>query len=230
MTSTISPPTASTPIPVMPVRSRRWAATGLAAGVAGVVSVVSSSLSGAVYEEDISGDAVGITDRLAEMLPQILVFHTATMVAALLLVVFAAGLRRELGHRLGADSLLPQVASSGLMLVSVALLMGSALTTEFAFAVSDPGLIVPETAAVFGHWIGTVPWVWGGAGLTALAVGVAALRHGAGARWLGWSSLVLGGLTTLFAVSPLQYMAGMFGPLWVLLASVGFLAARTARG
>lgn len=230
MTSTISPPTTSTPVAVTPTRSRRWAATGLAAGLAGVVSLVGSSLSGAVYEEEISGDAAAITDRLADMLPQVLVFHTATMVAALLLVVFAAGLRRELGHRLHADSLLPQVASGGLMLVSVALLMGSALTTEFAFAVSDPELIVPETAAVFGHWIGTVPWLWGGAGLTALAVGVAVLRHDAGARWLGWTSVALGGLTTLFAISPLQYVAGMIGPLWVMVASVAFLTARPGRG
>jgi hypothetical protein len=230
VTSTISPPTSPAPTPVTPTRSRRWAATGLAAGVAGVVSIVGSSLSGAVYDEEIAGDAAAITDRLADMLPQILLFHTATMVAALLLVVFAAGLRRELAGRLDADSLLPSVASGGLMLVSVALLMGSALTTEFAFAVADPELIVPETAAVFGHWIGTVPWLWGGAGLTALAVAVAVLRHGAGARWLGWSSLVLGGLTTLFAISPLQYMAGMIGPLWVLVASAGFWAARAGRG
>ncbi len=229
MTSTISHPTTSIPVALAPTRSRRWAAAGLASGLAGVVSIVGSSLSGAVYEEEIAGDASAITDRLADMLPQILVFHTATMVAALLLVVFAAGLRRELASRLDDDSLLPQVASGGLMLVSVALLMGSALTTEFAFAVTDPELIVPETAAVFGHWIGTVPWLWGGAGLTALAVAVAVLRHGAGARWLGWSSLVLGLLTTLFAISPLQYMAGMIGPLWVLVTSVGFLAARPSR-
>ena len=38
---------------------------------------------------------------------------------------------------------------------------------------------------------------------------------------------MLGGLTALFLVSPLQYMAGMTGPLWLVVASLGLL--RTAR-
>jgi hypothetical protein len=109
------------------------------------------------------------------------------------------------------------------MLVSVALLMGSALTTEFVFGVQDAGLLVPETAAMFGHWIGTVPWVWAGAGVAALALGKAGRSYGATAGWLTWTSLVLGGLTTLFAISPLQYMAGMTGPLWLTAAAVGLL-------
>ena len=94
--------------------------TGVVAGVAGIVSVAASGLTGAVYEEDIAGDAVAITARLAELTTPILVFHTATMVSALLMVVFAAGLHRDLAGRLPADSLLPSVASSGLLLVAVA--------------------------------------------------------------------------------------------------------------
>ena len=149
-----------------------------------------SGLVGAVYEEDIAGDAVAITARLAELTTPILVFHTATMVSALLMVVFAAGLRRDLAGRLPADSLLPSVASTGLLLVAVAQLIGSGLTTEFVFGVADPDLLVPETAAFFGHWIGTIPWLWGGAGLTAVAVAAAPrCGHGAYARWLGWTSV-----------------------------------------
>ena len=89
-------------------RGRRWALTGVVAGVAGIVSVAASGLVGAVYEEDIAGDAVAITARLAELTTPILVFHTATMVSALLMVVFAAGLRRDLAGRVPADSLLPR--------------------------------------------------------------------------------------------------------------------------
>jgi hypothetical protein len=191
--------------------------------VAGVISLVASSAAGAVYEENIAGDATAITDRLSEMVPQILVFHTATMASALLLVVFAAGLHRQLVQRLGPESLLPTIASFGLVLVSVAGLMGSGLTTEFVFGVGDPDVLVPETAAFFGHWIGTIPWLWSGAGLAALAVGIAALRHQAYARWLGWTSVALGGLTILFAISPLQYMAGMVGPIWLIAMSAGLL-------
>jgi hypothetical protein len=206
--------------------SRRWQLAGLGAGVAGIGSIVGSSLSGAVYEDRIAGDAVAITDRLAEMTSQIMFFHTATMVSCALLVVFAAGLQRDLRQRLGSDSLLPQVASSGLLLTAVALLMGGALTTEFVFGVADPGLLVPETAAFFGHWIGTVPWLWGGAGLAGIAVAAAAFRHGSYARWVGWTSAILGGLAAFFLVSPLQYMAGMVGPLWLTIISIALLRSR----
>lgn len=96
--------------------------------------------------------------------------HTGAMLSAVLLIVFAAGLRRRLKDATPEGSLLPQVAAYGLLLVSVAQLMGAALTTEFVFGVSDPDLVVPETAVFFGHWIGTVPWVWVGAGVTALTI------------------------------------------------------------
>ena len=206
--------------------SRRWQLAGLGAGLAGIGSIVGSSMTGAVYEKGIEGDAVAITDRLAEMTNQILFFHTATMISCALLVVFAAGLARDLRQRLGSDSLHPQVASSGLMLVAVALLMGAGLTTEFVFGVSDPTQIVPEAAVFFGHWIGTIPWLWGSAGLTGIVVAIAALRHGAYARWVGVVSVVLGGLAALFFVSPLQYMAGMVGPLWLTIFSVALIVSR----
>ena len=119
------------------------------------------------------------------------------------------------------------MAVAGLGLVAVAQLLGAGLTTEFAFALAeDPDLVLPESAAFFNHWIGTIPWLWGGAGLTGLAL-FAAARRGAYASWLGWTSLVLGGLSALFLVSPLQYMAGMTGPLWLLVVSLGLL--RTSR-
>ncbi|MGH3330436.1 MAG: hypothetical protein ACRDPJ_03930, partial [Nocardioidaceae bacterium] len=121
-----------------------WVYAGIGAGLAGVISIVGTTFSGAVYDEEIAGDAVGITARLAEQTAPILVFHTAATVSALLLLVFAAGLRRRIAQATPQGSLLPQVAASGLLLVSVTLLMGSALTTEFVFGVHDPELLVPE--------------------------------------------------------------------------------------
>ena len=104
--------------------------------------------------------------------------------------------------------------------------MGGALTTEFVFGVADPDQIVPEVAVFFGHWIGTVPWLWGGAGLTGLVVAIAALRHRSYSRFVGWTSVVLGGLAAIFFISPLQYMAGMVGPLWLTVFSVALLLSR----
>lgn len=51
-------------------------------------------------------------------------------------------------------------------------------------------------------------------------------RRRAVSGWLTWVSLVLGVLTTLFAISPLQYMSGTTGPLWLLTATVALLRER----
>lgn len=201
---------------------RLWAWAGVGAGLAGIISIGASMQVDAVYAEGVEGDPTAIVARLADQTAAILAFHTATMVSLVLLVVFAAGLRRRLAGQLPSRSLLPDVAAAGLGLVAVAQLLGSGLTTEFVFGVTDPdALLVPEAAVFFGHWIGTVPWLWVGAGIAGIAVAVAALRHGATARWVGWVGAVLGGLTLLLGISPLQYMAGMTGPLWLLLTALG---------
>ena len=201
--------------------SRAWALAGVGAGLSGIAMIVASSMVSAVYEDELAGDAAAITARLAEQTTPIMVFHVTAVVSALLAVVFAAGLRRRLADVTGDRSLLPQVATTGLALVSVALLMGSALDTEFVYGVKDPDLLVPEAAVFFNHWVGTVPWVWAGAGLTALAVGLAGRRFGGIPRWVTWVSLGLGALTTLLAVSPLQYMAGATGALWLTVVALG---------
>lgn len=225
MTTTLEPGTA--PGTTSPT-GRRWAVAGVAAGLTGIASVAASMNTGAVYEPDIAGDAPAIVDRLAEMTGVILTFHVATTVSALLVVVFAAGLHRDLSRRLAGGSMLPMVAFSGLLLVAVAQLLGSALTTEFVFGVQDPDQVVSETAVFFGHWIGTVPWLWGTAGLAAVALGMAA-RPGGYPRWIGMLGYGLGGLMLVIAVSPLQYMAGMVGPLWLTATAIGLLVSGRER-
>lgn len=225
MTSTTTHAThvATSHPPSRSAEGRGWVYAGIGAGFAGITAIVGSSMSNAVYDPDLAGDAAGITEKMGEQTTALLVFHVGAMVAALLLVVFGAGLRRHLARRLPDGALAPQIAATGLMLVSVALLMGSALNTEFIFGLMDSDLLVPETAVLYGHWVGTVPWVWAGAGLAALAVGHAGRTQQAVPRWLMWVSLVLGVLTTLLAISPLQYMAGMTGPLWLLIVAFALL-------
>ena len=209
---------------------RLWAWSGVGAGLAGIVSIAASMQVDAVYAEGVEGDPAAIVDRLAEQTTAILAFHTATLVSLVLLVVFAAGLRRRLAGQLPSLSLLPDVAAAGLGLVAVAMLMGSGLTTEFVFGVTQSeDQLVPEAAVFFGHWVGTIPWLWFGAGIAGVAVAVAALRHGATARWIGWVGAVLGGVTLFLGVSPLQYMAGMTGPIWLLLTALGLALGDRAR-
>jgi hypothetical protein len=207
----------------LPSTSRAWAFAGVLGGLTGLVGIQASMSITAVYDEKNLGDAAKVTEALGDFVPNILVFHVATMVAAVVLVVFAAGLRRRLKAQAPVGSLLPDVAAAGLTLVSVAALMGTGLNTEFVFALTDDSAkLVPEVGSVYGHWIGTIPWLWVGAGITGLALAVAAIRHAAAPRWIGWVCAVLGGLTLLLGISPLQYMAGMTGPILVLVAALGF--------
>jgi hypothetical protein len=208
---------------VAPRSGRAWAATGALAGLAGIVGIQASLQVDAVYADEYVGDAEKITERLGDLVPQLLVLHFGMVLAAVLMLVFAAGLRRRLKAQAPAGSLLPDVAAGGLLLTCVAAMMGAGFTTEIVFGVTaDDKKIDPEFAAVVGHWVGTIPWLWLGAGVTGVAVAVAALRHAAAPRWIGWASAVLGGVTLLFGISPLQYMAGFTGPVLVLLLGAGF--------
>ena len=200
--------------------SRAWALAGVGAGLAGLVTVVTSGMVGSVYDEDLIGNPEAIAADLADKTVAIGAFHTATLVGAVLLVVFAAGLQRRLRAGLGGDHLAPAIAFAGLVGTAVVSVLGTGLDTEF-IAVTDQEFINPASAAMFNHWIGTIPWCWVLAGLSAAAVYVAA-RAGAVPRWIGRTSLVLGGITLLAGVSPLQYLAGMTGPLWLLVVSLGF--------
>jgi hypothetical protein len=200
---------------------RGWALAGIGAGLAGLVSI-QASLGLSVDWERTAGDADAMVADFADRVPTMVLFHTATLIALVLVTVFAAGLSRRLAQQAPAGSLLPSVASAGLLLVAVAALLGTGLDTQFMFGFADPETMVPESGAFYIDWVATVPWLWVGAGLTGVAVAVAALRHGAAPRWIGWVSAVLGGLTLLLGLSPLQYMAGFTGPVWLLVAAIGF--------
>ena len=170
MSTTLDPST-TTAGPGTTPAGRGWVLAGLGAGVLGIVGGVASGMVDAVYDPDVSGDPPAMLERLSEQGPESLGFHTATMVSCVLLVLFAVGLHRQLLARTAPGSLVPGVAVAGLGLVAVAQLLGAGLTTEFAFAlVEDEHLVLPESAVFFNHWIGTIPWLWGGAGLVVLGL------------------------------------------------------------
>jgi hypothetical protein len=212
--------------PAGPTRrtSSRWALAGVAAGVLGFGTMVSSSLINAVYDKSIVKDEDAILAKVADQSVQIVAFQVVASLAALALVVFAAGLHRRLAARLD-DSIVPMVASAGLVGTAVVTVLGTGLNTEFAIGIEDH--VLASNAAMFNHWTGTIPWCWLLAGLSALAV-FSAWRQGAVPRWMGITSLVLGGLTVVSGVAPVQYMAILPGALWVLVLSVGFLVGDKA--
>ncbi|WP_435771615.1 hypothetical protein [Nocardioides sp. SYSU DS0651] len=209
--------------------SARWALAGVGAGALGAAAVVTSLQVDAIYDPDLRGDTAGQADRLAEQIPQIAAFHVLAGLSAVLLVVFAAGLHRRL-RAAAPGSIAPMVAFAGMLGTSVIVMLGAGLNTEFMFGLAEDGLTDPVNAVFFGHWIATIPWVWGLTGLAGLAV-FSAGRDGTVPRWIALVGLLLGGLTLLAGISPAQYMAGFTGPVLVLVLALGFLVGdRAHRG
>ena len=220
-------PTTARPVP------RGWALSGVVAGLAGVGTIVTSSMVDAVYREDLWGDPDAIAQAVADKAPVIAAFHVVGVIGAVAMIVFAAGLFRRLAAVSARDSLAPLVAAAGLVGTAVVTVLGTGLDTEFMFAFqAGDDAIDPSNMAMYNNWIGTIPWVWVLAGLTGVAVWRAG-RSGAVPRWIGRVGLVLGGLTLLFGVSPLQYVAGAVGPIGLLVTALGLVlgdrAHRTGR-
>ena len=86
------------PATARPRSGRWWAYLGVVAGVAGIVGIQASMSIDAVYAEASAGDPVAIMNGLAGQRTGIVVMHVSIMTAALLILVFAAGL----SHRLRA--------------------------------------------------------------------------------------------------------------------------------
>lgn len=201
---------------------RGWAAAGVLAGGSAVASIQLSTMASPVYDAATPPTAAWVAEQLSTKVPVLIGFHLTTTIAALLLMIFAAGLKRRLDAQAPADSLPPNVAAIGLVITSAILIMGAGLNTEFIFGLATPGMMPATDVSFYSHWVATISWLWVAAGVSAVALGLASLR-GAAPRWIGVVSLVLGALTALLGVSPLQYMAGFVGPLWLLVVALGFL-------
>lgn len=203
-------------------RSRSWRIAGLIAAIGSFVSVFLSMM---LSPEYVAGSVITpeqIDAGFAAERHLMIAFHIVTLASGLILVVFAAGLHGRLRRGAGSESLSPLVAFAGLLLVAAAQVFGTGLDTEFLFGVGDTAINLPSDIGMYSHWIATIPWLWVGGGLAALAVGAGSRASGL-PRWIGVTSWVLGVVTVLVALSPLQYMAAGPGILWLLIVSVGLL-------
>jgi predicted membrane channel-forming protein YqfA (hemolysin III family) len=203
--------------------SRAWSLAGIGAGLAGIGTIVTTSAVNAVYDKDLVGHPTEIAAKLEDKAGFMFAFHSIAVVGALLMIVFAAGLFRRLRATLPGSSSLPLVAFSGLLGTAVVSVLGAGLDTEFmmTFAFGDSTDVDSANAAMYNHWIGTIPWVWVLAGLAGVCLHLAA-RRTAVPRWIGRVGLVLGGLTLVLGISPLEYLAGATGALLLLVTGIGF--------
>ena len=212
------------PIPVHSATrpSRAWAVAGIGSGLLGAATIVTTTMVDTVYTDKYHGSVAGIAADLQDKAPVMFAYHSIAMLGAMLMVVFAAGLFRRLRTAM-PDSIVPTVAFGGLFGTAVVSVLGAGLDTEYMMAFAQGGNIVDDaTAAMYNHWIGTIPWLWVMVGLSGLALH-AASRQRVVPRWMGRVGLVLGGLTVLLGVSPLEYMSGVTGVLWLLATSIGFV-------
>ncbi len=198
---------------------RGWALAGVGAAVCGVATIITSSLVDTVYQEKYQSDLDGFSADLHDKTGVLFAFHSVTVLGAVLMLVFAAGLHRRL-RTVMADSIVPTVAGAALAGTAVVSILGSGLDTEFMMALAGTSEIPDSSAAMYNNWIGTIPWLWTLAGLAGVGLYVASRRDVA-PRWIGRVGLVLGGLTVLLGISPLEYMSGVTGVLWLLVTSLG---------
>lgn len=225
-------PAAAAPGPAVRRAPRAWALAGLGAGLASAATVVLTSSIDVVYRPEREGTIAGVGAELADHTTAMFAFHSAAVTGALLTLVFAAGLHRRLASAL-PGSMLPLLAFSGLAGTAVVSLLGSGLNTEVMVGLASGMTLDDPTAAAYNHWIGTIPWVAVATGLAGVAL-FAAARQGAVPAWIGRTGLVLGGLTLLAGISPMQYMAVLPATIWLLATGIGFAvgdrAHRTGQG
>jgi hypothetical protein len=195
------------------------------AGVAGAVAALGLD----VGDPEAGRDAARVVELSAGNGPLIALVSASFVVAAFAVVVFGAGLRRRLAAG-GRDALAPDLALAGSVLVAALCLAGSAPATDVAANLGAGAALDPDAVVANSSSLITTAWVWAGAALTAAAVALGGLG-GARAvpRWLAIVSAVFAVLIGAVAVLPLQYLAALLGALWLVVAGVGMLVARSAR-
>ncbi|WP_148288617.1 hypothetical protein [Ilumatobacter nonamiensis] len=206
--------------------ARRWAVCGIAAGVLGLAQFALTG--GLGVDTEALADNQLVAEQITDAAPWVWLYQVTGVLTAVLVAVFAAGLFRKLSQQAPADSLIPMLSVSGLLLVSSMSLVGSGICTEMFWGLTqDSADLDPDTLAAQLAIFNTMGWVWAGAGLTAGAVAVAGLRHGAVGRGLAIGSAVAASLIGLVNLVPLQYLALLPGALWLIGAGIGF--ARSER-
>jgi hypothetical protein len=148
------------------------------------------------------------------------------MIGVAALVVFAAGLRGYLEEQLPVGSSLGRIAQMSCVLVAGTLFMGY-LVKLVAAQYTDR--IVGNADVVVRNLLDELSTgAWAALALAMLAIAVAAIRHAAMPRWLGWVSAVVGLFVAVVTVAGQTAGAYLPGAAWLLLTSVVVARRRAA--
>ena len=208
-----------------PARKRRgWAYAGLLGGIGSFVFFLgpASMLSPST---DSYSDNAKVLAELDGKAGWVWAFQTLGVALAMLLVIFALGLRRRLAGQEPAGSLVPDLAGLGLILMAIMTLVGTGISTEMFHALRHTDDVDPDTVSSHLAIYNTLAWVWAGGILTTGAMAIAGLRHGSVSRRFGRFAAVMTVLVGLTQVLPFQYLAVL--PMAIFLVVCGVSMVRT---
>jgi hypothetical protein len=192
------------------VAIRGWAVGGLAAVVGGV-----------------GGVAFFDTERsIATQEGRLRLCAAFGMIGVAGLVWFAAGLRGYLEEQLPVGSSLGRVAQMGCVVVAATLFGGYLLKLVVA---GYTHRIAGNADVVVRNGLDDLSTgAWAALALTMLAIAVAAIRHAALPRWLGWVSAIAGVFVAGVSVAGATAGAYLPGAAWLLLTTVVVARKRVA--
>jgi hypothetical protein len=190
---------------------RRWLALG---GIASALFFIVSFVTGGNEPND-HASAARVISFYRDHRGANIVSALAGALASVLLVLFAVRLRELLQGGDRNDSLLPNAAFGGALILAVAVLGAASIT----FALVRAGHYrLPGPAQTLNLLSQDSIFVLaGGLSVLFLATGIATVRKPVLPRWLGWVAIVIG---VLAIAGPLVLLAAPLSVLWLLVVTI----------
>lgn len=211
----------------LPTRTNRWALWGIGAGLLGVIANMVTDPIVALTDAQ-KRQGASVLDHVHRALFQVGAVTGILAVACVL--AFAVGWR-QWSERHGAPTSAARLVGLGLVASAGAMIIGYGL--KGSLAIYLPGGINAHTYPDQGLYTlfmmnDSLPYLaWWGVIVAAGSIAWLALRERLVVRWVGAISVlaVLSAFTWL-ALTGLADFAGIVGPVWLAIASVGLLRRR----
>lgn len=193
--------------------SREWMAP--LTGVAFVVVLIAGFVIGG-EPPDVDDGAQDIVRHYVDNKDQVIAGAVLAAIAATLLVVFGAVLRKALVRGAGGGDarVLPAVAFAG----TIVLATGAGIDSTLSFALAETAEDIDPTAVqgLQALWENDFMPMAIGIQLLLVGAGLSIVRSGVLPKWLGWIAIVLG----VVAATPIGFVSFAGGALWVIVTSV----------
>lgn len=204
-----------------------WALLAVPAGILGVFGMMSSVVD--FQRADRRADPTAITNLVIDNATAVKVGAVTGIIAVACLVVFAAGVRRRLEQQQPAGSLWPALAWAGGLLTAAFLLVSFGLSLTMAWVI-DQAYRDTTFEALHAITESNAFQAWAPLTLTAAAVAVAGIRHGAVAAWLGWFSALAAVAMATLTLAALPFVTWFPAAIWLVVAGLGLrLGGRHSR-